>query len=168
MWQNAHDTYLESRVLSADPIELVRMLYREATRAVGDARRHLAAGDIAARARSITQASAAVIELATSLDYERGGKISANLAQLYDYMLRRLTEANLQQSDQPLEEVLRLLATLSEGWDGVKAQGATSLDYERGGKISANLAQLYDYMLRRLTEANLQQSDQPAQHVVVE
>jgi flagellar protein FliS len=126
MWQNAHDTYLESRVLSADPIELVRMLYQEATRAVKNARSHLAAGDIAARARSISQTSAVVIELATSLDHERGGKISANLAQLYDYMLRRLTEANLQQSDGPLAEVLGLLTTLSEGWDGVKAQGAVA------------------------------------------
>jgi flagellar protein FliS len=126
MSQNAHDTYLESRILSADPIELIRMLYEAATRAVRDARRHLAAGDIAARARSITQASAVVIELATSLDHERGGKISADLARLYDYMLRRLTEANLQQSDRLLAEILGLLATLSEGWDGVKAQGVAA------------------------------------------
>ena len=26
MWQNAHDSYLESRILSADPIELVHLL----------------------------------------------------------------------------------------------------------------------------------------------
>lgn len=126
MWQNAHDTYLESRILSVDPIELIGMLYQAATRAVGDARRHLADGDIAARARSITRASAVVIELATSLDHERGGQISANLARLYDYMLRRLTEANHQQSDGPLGEVLGLLRTLSEGWDGVQAQGVAA------------------------------------------
>jgi flagellar protein FliS len=123
MSQNAHDTYQESRRLSADPIELIHMLYQEAARAIRDARRHLGAGDIAARARSITQAGAVVIELATSLDHERGGEISANLARLYDYILRRLTEANLQQSDQPLAEVLGLLGTLSEGWDAMKTQG---------------------------------------------
>jgi flagellar protein FliS len=127
MWQNAHDTYFESRVLSADPIELVGMLYQAATGAVGEARRHLAAGDIAARARAISKASAILIELATSLDHERGGQISANLARLYDYMLRRLTDANLQQSDVPLAEVLGLLATLSEGWEGVKAQRVGAL-----------------------------------------
>src|SRR5205823_1309900 len=107
-----------------DPIELIRLLYQSATRAVENARRHLAAGDIAARARSISHASAVVIELATSLDHERGGAISANLIRLYDYILRRLTEANLQQSDPPLAEVLRLLATLSEAWDGVKSPEA--------------------------------------------
>ncbi len=126
MWQNAHDSYLESRVLSADPIELIRLLYQSASRGVENARRHLANGDIAARARSISHASSVLIELAASLDHERGGKISANLAQLYDYMLRRLTEANLRQTDAPLAEVLGLLTTLSEAWDGLKAQGVTA------------------------------------------
>jgi len=126
MWQDAHDSYLESRVLSADPIELVRMLYQSATRGVENARRHLAAGDIGARARSISHACAVLIELTTSLDHERGGSVSTNLAQLYDYMLRRLTEANLQQTDAPLAEVLGLLATLSEGWEGVRESGSSA------------------------------------------
>ena len=42
MWRNAYDTYLEDRILSADPVELVHMLYQAATTAIGDARRHLA------------------------------------------------------------------------------------------------------------------------------
>ena len=36
MWQNARDTYLEGRVLSADPVELVDLLYQAATDAVSD------------------------------------------------------------------------------------------------------------------------------------
>ena len=38
MWQNAQDAYLESRILSADPIELVRLLYHGAISDVRDAR----------------------------------------------------------------------------------------------------------------------------------
>jgi len=120
MWPNAHDAYLESRILSADPIELVNLLYQACTAAVRQAREHLASGDIAARSRSITKASEIVIELTTSLDHERGGEISQRLAQLYDYILRRLTEANFQQADAPLAEVLGLLSTLSEAWAGLK------------------------------------------------
>jgi flagellar protein FliS len=120
MWQNGHDAYLESRILSADPIELVNLLYQACTGAVREARHHLAAGDIAARSRSITKASEILIELTASLDHQRGGEISQRLAQLYDYMLRRLTEGNFQQSDAPLAEVLGLLSTLSEAWEGLK------------------------------------------------
>ena len=122
MWQNAQDAYLESRVLSADPLELVRLLYEAAMDAVREGRRHLAQGEIAARSRSITRAFSIMQELIAALDHERGGEISARLAQLYDYMQRRLLEANFRQTDEPLAEVLGLLATLAEAWQGVKQQ----------------------------------------------
>ncbi len=122
MSYNPHDAYRESRILSAEPIELIRLLYQAATAAVRDARRHLAAGEILPRAKAISRACEILIELTSSLDHTRGGEISARLAQLYDYMLRRLVAANFQQADAPLAEVLALLSTLSEAWDGVKTQ----------------------------------------------
>jgi flagellar protein FliS len=120
MWNSGHDAYLESRVLAADPVELVSLLYQACTQAVREARHYLAAGQIAERSREINKACAIVIELATSLDHERGGEISQRLALLYDYMERRLLQANMQQSDAPLADVLGLLTTLSEAWAGVR------------------------------------------------
>jgi flagellar protein FliS len=120
MWNSGHDAYLESRVLAADPVELVNLLYQACTQAVREARSHLAAGRIAERSREINKACAIVIELATALDHERGGEISQRLALLYDYMERRLLQANMQQSDAPLADVLGLLTTLSEAWAGVR------------------------------------------------
>ena len=121
MWQNAQDAYLESRVLSASPLELVRLLYQAAIDAVRDARQHLAAGDIVARSRAINKACQIVFELAGSLDIERGGEISTRLAELYDYIGGRLIEANVKQADEPLAGVLGLLATMAEGWEAVAA-----------------------------------------------
>jgi flagellar secretion chaperone FliS len=117
MWENAQDAYLEQRVLSADPLELVRLMYQAAIAAVRDARRDLSAGEIAARSRSISKACGIVLELNAALDHSQDGEISARLAALYDYMLRRLLEANIQQSDALLAEVLGLLSTLSEAWE---------------------------------------------------
>jgi flagellar protein FliS len=120
MWNSGHDAYLESRVLAADPVELVSLLYQACTQAVSEARCYLAAGQIAERSREINKACAIVIELATSLDHDRGGEISQRLALLYDYMERRLLQANMQQSDAPLADVLGLLTTLSEAWAGIR------------------------------------------------
>ena len=120
MRNNTQDAYLESRVLTADPIELVNLLYQGAMQAVREARVHLAEGRIADRSQQINKACQIVIELATSLDHERGGEISKRLALLYDYMQRRLLEANMQQSDAPLADVLGLLSTLSEAWAGIR------------------------------------------------
>jgi flagellar secretion chaperone FliS len=124
MWQNGYDAYLESRLLSADPVELVRILYQTAVQAVRDARRHLAAGEICERSRAVTKACEVLVELACALDHERGGEFSRTLAQLYDYMQLKLTEANIHQQDPPLAEVLSLLNTLAEGWDGIQQQPA--------------------------------------------
>jgi len=120
MWQNAHDIYLESRVYDADPLELVRLLYQGCIATVREARRQLAAGEVAARARSISKACAMLTELVVSLDRERGGELANRLAALYDYMQRRLIEANFRKADEPLAEVVALLTTLAEGWDGIQ------------------------------------------------
>jgi flagellar protein FliS len=119
MYANANAAYLESQVFSADPVELIRMLYQSASGAVADARRHLAAGAIAERSRSINKACGVLAELIASLDRERGGEIAQRLGQLYDYMYARLIEANLQQADAPLADVLGVLETLSDAWEAV-------------------------------------------------
>jgi len=120
MWRNAYDTYLEDRILSADPVELVHMLYQAASTAIADARCHLAEGRIKERASAISKACEILLELTTSLDYERGGALGVRLANLYGYMHRRLIEANFRQSDECLAEVARLLTTLEEAWEAVR------------------------------------------------
>jgi flagellar protein FliS len=126
MLTTAHEAYLESRIESGGPLQLVRLLYQEAISTVRDARRLLAARDIAGRSRAISKAYRIVAELTASLDRDRGGEIAFRLAQLYDYMMRRLTDANLTQSDELLVEVLGLLSTLNEAWQQVEEQGAVA------------------------------------------
>jgi len=115
--QNA---YLESQVLTADPMELVCLLYRAAGDAMRNARGHLEAGRIAERSLQISKAHAILAQLSVTLDHTRGGMLSRSLAELYDYMQRRLLEANQRQKAEPLLEVERLLATLLEGWEQIR------------------------------------------------
>ena len=117
-----HSAYLEGRILSADPLELVRLLLQGCSDSVREARRCLAESEIEGRSRAISKACDILTELMASLDRERGGEIAARLAQLYDYIQRQLLNAHVRQVDEPLAEVLGLLATLGEGWAGVQAQ----------------------------------------------
>ena len=118
------DAYLESRVLTADPVELIHMLYQHALEQVRAARAALAAGDIASRSQAITKVLAALGELEGSLDYNAGGSISQQLARLYQYMRRRLADGNVKREDRALAEVESLMQTLDEGWTAM--QHATS------------------------------------------
>jgi flagellar secretion chaperone FliS len=113
---NPYGNYLEDHVLSASPLELTGMLYDATLSAVQDARLHLAQGRIAERSRAITRAVALLTELSLSLNHEAGGDLSARLAELYDYMQRRLLDANFQQRDEGLAETEQLLMPLIMAW----------------------------------------------------
>ncbi len=109
--------YLEQTIASASPLELIQIYYQSAIQAVRDARRFLAERDIRERVRCISLAHAILAELHRSLDRNAAdGKIAAELARLYDYMMRRLLDANFRQADEPLTEVLGLLTSLAEAW----------------------------------------------------
>jgi flagellar protein FliS len=128
-WKSA---YLETRILSASPLDLVNILYEHAILEVGEARRHLAAGDVAARSRSISKAIAIIGELQSSLDHDAGGEIAVNLGRLYQYMRQRLTAGNVQQSDAPLAEAGRLLESLGDAWRAINAASSPWLNSPAG------------------------------------
>ncbi len=94
--------YEENRILSASPLELVKILYTAALRAVQTARQHLRAGNIASRSKEITKAQEIILELASSVDPAKAPELSERLLALYDYMQARLIEANMEQKDEPL------------------------------------------------------------------
>ncbi|HYA16816.1 MAG TPA: flagellar export chaperone FliS [Bryobacteraceae bacterium] len=135
--------YLESRILSADPIELVNILYEHAILYTAQAREALAKRDIQGRSAKIGRVISILGELDSSLNHSAGGDISANLARLYQYMRERLLAANLKQQDEPLDEVERLLTTLAEAWHGVaKARRSTASNPapERPADLAASFA----------------------------
>jgi flagellar secretion chaperone FliS len=117
----AHNAYLESRILTADPLELVRLMYQAAISEVRNARVHLANGAIRPRSQAVSKACAILTELTVSLDRKAGGEYAERLADLYGYMTGQLMEANFRQREEPLTEVLGLLATLIENWEGVQS-----------------------------------------------
>jgi len=117
MGSNAEHVYLETSVMQADPMALVKMLYRAAIDSVSRARMHLTRGEIRQRSLAISKAQEILSELAQAVDQKRGGDLAVRLLDLYDYMGRRLQEANFSQVEPPLVEVERLMTTLLEGWE---------------------------------------------------
>lgn len=119
MYSVTYGDYLENEILNAEPIQLVQLMYRGALEALGGARRALASGDIAGRSKLISKASAIINELALSLNRSADPELCQNLVELYDYMLRRLIEANSKQIEEPLAEVGRLMGQLYTAWSEI-------------------------------------------------
>ena len=75
--------------------------------------------DLAGKSEQITWASSILNGLRASIDAERGGEIAANLDDLYSYMLQRLIDANVENSIEPLDEVMSLMVEIKGAWDAM-------------------------------------------------
>jgi flagellar secretion chaperone FliS len=116
---------VQTGVMGASPHRLIVMLYQGARQAIARARMHLQQGNIAERGKAISNAISIIQSgLQQALNKEVGGEVAARLDALYTYMGRRLLEANVQQDEQMLVEVDRLLATLEEAWLAIAPEAA--------------------------------------------
>ena len=130
--QQASSHYQEMEITTADPFELVLILYRGAIQKLKSSLDCFGADCIEQRINKINKAGAMIGELQSTLDFERGQQIALSLGRLYAYMLQRLLEANLQQDPSAVEEVIKLLQTLASAWQEVQALNAQQhLDSER-------------------------------------
>lgn len=111
---------IETGVLAASPHKLVAMLFDGAEAAVLSASHHMKRGDIGAKGAAISKAIMIIDNgLRASLDLKTGGEIGANLDALYEYMVGRLLQANLKNSQELLDEVHKLLADLKGSWNAI-------------------------------------------------
>ena len=93
------------------------MLFDGLLQAIGGARVALKRGDIKAKCQHIVTAVRILEEgLKGGLNLEDGGGLAANLMDLYNYCVLRLTQANARNDDLALEEVVRLISPLADGW----------------------------------------------------
>ena len=126
-YQAAGSAYQTQAVGTAGPAQLVIMLYDGALAAIAKSAAALNApgpGTIELANTELTRAQDIITELMLSLDHERGGIISANLAAIYTYCLDHLTQANLSKDAAPLAEVSRHLVELREAFAGAAARVA--------------------------------------------
>jgi flagellar secretion chaperone FliS len=109
----------DSALTDATPHKLIRMLFDGALESLAKATGAIASGDIAATGEAIGKAMTIVDNLRAMLDSERGGEISANLEQIYDYIGRRLLQASSKKDPEILKEVAGLLREVKDGWDSI-------------------------------------------------
>ena len=70
---------------------------------------------------------AIIDELRNSLNFKAGGDVAGNLDALYDYMCRRIMQANSANKPEWLDEVSRLLGEIRTAWLQMPAQGRSQV-----------------------------------------
>lgn len=110
---------VQSGVTDANPHRLIGMLLAGALDRVASAKGAIARGEIPRKGELLSAVIAIVDSLRASLDHERGGEISGNLAALYDYIEQLLVQANLDSDVTQLDEVSFLLTEIKQGWESI-------------------------------------------------
>ncbi|UUE08521.1 flagellar export chaperone FliS [Dickeya zeae] len=108
---------VESAVMSATPHQLIVMLFDGTKSALVRARILLEQNDVVGKGNALSKAIDIITNgLKLGLDMEKGGELAENLADLYDYMVRRLLHANINNDLQAIMEVEALLDNIADAW----------------------------------------------------
>ena len=107
---------LITTVNSASPLQLILLLYDGAIGSLATAKGHMLDKKFAEKGRLISKAIDIIEGLRSVLDFDKGGEISKNLNDLYEYMKHRLTLSNLKNDPEGPAEVMRLLNDLRMAW----------------------------------------------------
>ena len=114
---NAYAQYNNSKILTASPAELTLMLYEGAIKFCNIA-------IIAVENKDIEKASNHIIKTERIIDYFRqtldmSYPVAQDFDRVYEYLGRRLVEANLKKDKEILEEVNTHLHTMRDTWKEV-------------------------------------------------
>lgn len=107
----------QTLVAGASPHKLIALLFDGFVAAANQARGAMRDRNVQAKGRAIGSA-ARIIEdgLRSALNMKGGGRIAADLNDLYGYVGRRLMQANLRNDEAAIEECLRLIKPIREAW----------------------------------------------------
>src|SRR4051812_32365196 len=105
------DRYLAEKVNTASPAELIGMLYDAGVVAMQAGQAAVEAGQVSDAHRHLIRAQNIVVELRCSLNAE-AGEIARNLHDLYEFVGRRLVDANLKKDAGMVVDCLRVFTPL--------------------------------------------------------
>ncbi len=114
MVNNGYNQYKENSVYTATPEELTLMLYNGLVKFIMLAQSAIDDKNLERANNSIIRAQDIVREFQVTLDMKY--EVSKHLDSIYDYMHRRLIQANIKKDKDILEEVLGMAKELRDTW----------------------------------------------------
>ena len=129
MYQNKVGTYQQNDVLTADSMTLVVMCYGAAISNLKIAKARYLENQFEAKGKAINKALDIIGELIGALNFEKGGQIAGNLNAIYEYLLRRIAQADTEKDMTALDDAIKILEELKDAWKEIhepKGAGARS------------------------------------------
>lgn len=117
MTGNPYVQYNQSKILTASPAELTLMLYEGAIKFCNIAIMGIEQGDLTKAHNNIMKVQKIIEEFQITLNFKY--EIANDFNNVYNYLMRRLREANMTKDKEILEEVDEHLHTMRDTWKEV-------------------------------------------------
>jgi flagellar protein FliS len=118
--------YRSSQVHTASPARVIVQFYDGALKFLKLGAQALEAKDYAAKGVHLSRAHAIVTELRVNLDSSRAPELTAELDQLYMFVITCITTANMKADAKMLAPAMNILEQLRSAWVQVADEGAGS------------------------------------------
>lgn len=115
--KNPYAAYATSKVMTASPAELTLMLYDGAIKFCNIAIMGVQENDIEKAHNNIIKVERILREFLNTLDHKY--PVAKDFENVYNYLIRRLHEANMSKDEEILQEVLKHLRTMRDTWKEV-------------------------------------------------
>ena len=113
-FNRAAQMYQKNAVQTASPAKLTLMLYDGAVKFTNIAIEAIEAGDIEKAHNNIVKAQNIIVEFRSTLDMKY--PVAKDFDVVYDYIYRRLVEANMKKDKDILVEALKHIKTMRDTW----------------------------------------------------
>ena len=111
---NAAQLYKNNSIQTASPAKLTLMLYDGAIKFTNIAKEGMHENNIEKTSNNLIKAQRVITELRSTLDKKY--EVAKDFELVYDYIYRKLVEANIHKSEEALEETLKYTREMRETW----------------------------------------------------
>jgi flagellar protein FliS len=113
---NAFNTYKNNTVNFASKDQLLSMLVEGAVKFSKMGRQAIVDRDIKKAHENIVKTQNIFYELMVTLDVAKGGQWAESLMKVYDFIVRRLADANIKKSEEIMNEIIPLIENIRDTW----------------------------------------------------
>ncbi|MGV8982693.1 flagellar export chaperone FliS [Clostridium sp.] len=114
---NAFNTYKSNSVNFASKDQLLLMLVDGALKFSKIGRQAILDKDVKKAHENIVKTQNIFYELMATMDISKGGQWAESLMQVYEFIARRLADANIKKSEEIMNEIIPLIEDVRDTWN---------------------------------------------------
>jgi flagellar protein FliS len=120
--QSYRKVSLDSSIAVASPHKVIQMMFAGALERLAQGRYAIEQNNLEFKGVSLGKAVSIVAGLNSSLNMEAEGDVAGNLSALYDFMLQKISDANMNNDVQAIDDATGILRVIKEAWDAIPTE----------------------------------------------